>query len=250
MAYLKTYSLFIVSVLLNCNFTYTQNPILHQRELYKPTIEEARELYMRSLMSDSLNLNYNNLFLDTTEINRIFHQMNLVDQFLYSDNSFHRIRNIRPQQSYSVKEFMIKPNLDTLDLSKNEQLEYIALPKELEAFMRKYDFHFIYLFMNIKPGENWYGMRTYRDYNFHALAKELRRLEVIKYVDYYGGIRMGDGSRYDFDFKGDTTICTISIGWGDCPAGCINRRFWEFTIFNDYVTHSRTYGSGVKSKKK
>lgn len=42
---------------------------------------------------------------------------------------------------------------------------------------------------------------------------------------------LGDGSYIEMSGYGtDEVTLTYSYGWGDCPAGCINRSYWTFTV--------------------
>ena len=43
-------------------------------------------------------------------------------------------------------------------------------------------------------------------------------------------------------------VVGIRIGWGDCPAGCINRHHWFYTVTNDgTVTFDKEDGPAVPS---
>jgi len=41
---------------------------------------------------------------------------------------------------------------------------------------------------------------------------------------------------------GNSIIITYSIGWGDCPAGCIYRHYWMFEIEKNLVILLKEYG--------
>ena len=45
--------------------------------------------------------------------------------------------------------------------------------------------------------------------------------------------RIGDGDRLEGSVFDDHVQLLYSIGLGDCPAGCIYRRFWKFNIYRD-----------------
>lgn len=38
---------------------------------------------------------------------------------------------------------------------------------------------------------------------------------------------------YEVTPKGDAYTVMVEIGWGDCPAGCINRHHWFYTVAHD-----------------
>ena len=44
---------------------------------------------------------------------------------------------------------------------------------------------------------------------------------------------IGQGSWYEVRKLGDTYQVTVRIGWGDCPAGCINSRTWVYAVGPD-----------------
>lgn len=51
---------------------------------------------------------------------------------------------------------------------------------------------------------------------------------------------------YEVTPKGDDYTVMVEIGWGDCPAGCINRHHWFYTVTNDgTVTFDKEDGPAV-----
>lgn len=49
---------------------------------------------------------------------------------------------------------------------------------------------------------------------------------------------IGDGS----DIEAAIPDYTFGLAWGDCPSGCINRHYWEFSVLDDSVTLRNQYG--------
>jgi hypothetical protein len=41
---------------------------------------------------------------------------------------------------------------------------------------------------------------------------------------------IGQSAWYDVRPAGTGYVVTVSIGWGDCPAGCIERRTWVYSV--------------------
>lgn len=67
--------------------------------------------------------------------------------------------------------------------------------------------------------------------NLIALASLFRQADGVNYSEpnYYNFYRdditaEDNGSHWEF---------TFSVGWGDCPAGCIKRHFWKFNVHPD-----------------
>jgi len=44
---------------------------------------------------------------------------------------------------------------------------------------------------------------------------------------------IGASSWYEVEDTADGWIVTFVLGWGDCPAGCIDKHFWHITVLED-----------------
>ncbi len=44
---------------------------------------------------------------------------------------------------------------------------------------------------------------------------------------------IGQGSWWEAEKAGDAYRVHVQVGWGDCPAGCINRHDWIFSVTPD-----------------
>jgi hypothetical protein len=70
---------------------------------------------------------------------------------------------------------------------------------------------------------------------------------VVDVADAYKYI-MGDGDYISYKLTNDTITLVYSDGWGDCPAGCTERRSWKFTVFPDCsVRFDGSYGDPLPS---
>lgn len=58
---------------------------------------------------------------------------------------------------------------------------------------------------------------------------------------------IGDGNDIEITFSNDTSFIVFSLGWGDCPAGCDNRHYWEYSVFNCISTYENSYGDPLPS---
>jgi hypothetical protein len=79
--------------------------------------------------------------------------------------------------------------------------------------------------------------------NLRAVSKKFSSIEGVRYAEPNGW--MGDGNNIQAEWPDPLLLqLTYSIGYGDCPAGCINRRFWDFEVYiNGTVNFLRAYGS-------
>lgn len=78
--------------------------------------------------------------------------------------------------------------------------------------------------------------------NLAALAPKFTAVDGIQNASPNGRCCDGHNVRATWDDP-LRLILEYSAGFGDCPAGCINRRFWEFEVHVDgTVTFLRTHG--------
>ena len=60
---------------------------------------------------------------------------------------------------------------------------------------------------------------------------------------------VGDGSDITDVINPAYTELTYKYGWGDCPSGCIYKRYWRFRIYNNCeVEYLGSYGSGIQTE--
>ncbi|WP_461644197.1 hypothetical protein [Labilibaculum euxinus] len=83
-------------------------------------------------------------------------------------------------------------------------------------------------------GNNLYKYRSETGINHLALASELKKIPFI--LSAKSTLCIGDGSQIEIiDYTSDFIHLIYSYGWGDCPAGCSKRHYWEIGV----------YGSGI-----
>lgn len=76
-------------------------------------------------------------------------------------------------------------------------------------------------------------LRSARFVNPIPIANDFAKLPVMS--DSYTGVNMlvGDGSDIKADVRQTSVRYRFEYGWGDCPAGCISRHFWGFSVNAD-----------------
>ncbi len=87
-------------------------------------------------------------------------------------------------------------------------------------------------------------LRSSKPLNIAALAKRFTGIAGIRWAEPDGV--MGDGP--DIRAQSKTTYWQLeySIGWGDCPAGCIARHFWAFDVYyNGRVQYVGSWGDAL-----
>lgn len=74
-------------------------------------------------------------------------------------------------------------------------------------------------------------LRALTPLNILALAPQFQNIEGVHYAEPNG--YGGDGNDIIAAIESDFLKCEYSVGYGDCPSGCIYRHFWTFHINYD-----------------
>jgi hypothetical protein len=67
--------------------------------------------------------------------------------------------------------------------------------------------------------------------NIGALAARFRGIVGVRFAQ--PNNMFGDGNDIEGSIEGSRVRLDYSVGSGDCPAGCINRRFYRFAVQSD-----------------
>lgn len=99
---------------------------------------------------------------------------------------------------------------------------------ELDNIISKYKFNEVktsYFY----PDFNWITIIADEPLNLFPVIDELAVFPFFSNVEFGGG-SVGDGNNITVERFEDNIILDFSIGWGDCPAGCIHRKHWQFSV--------------------
>lgn len=83
-------------------------------------------------------------------------------------------------------------------------------------------------FYDFGLGRPWAVLSAGRPLNAAALAARFRGLSGVRYAD--PDVAFGDGNDIRARESDDALLLDYSIGFGDCPAGCIHRHTWTFRV--------------------
>ena len=82
------------------------------------------------------------------------------------------------------------------------------------------------------------------NYNLLALMDAITAIPGVQFAEPDG--IFGDGDDISAMLFPGYTQLTYSHGWGDCPSGCIHRRYWQFNVYPDCsVEFVTSYGDPV-----
>ncbi|MCC6840692.1 MAG: T9SS type A sorting domain-containing protein [Flavobacteriales bacterium] len=91
-------------------------------------------------------------------------------------------------------------------------------------------------------GASTVTFETQHNVNIPALCSLFEAQPGVGYAEPNGGCC--DGDRITDSVYTDHVNLAYSHGWGDCPAGCTERRFWTFNVYPDCsVQYLGSYGS-------
>lgn len=104
--------------------------------------------------------------------------------------------------------------------------ERLTGQRQIDRLMVKYDLELenYYKF----PWAHTVTLASSRPMNMAALAKRFAGIKGVGYAEPNGG--GGDGPNITAQVGTDNWLLTYSLGWGDCPSGCIARHYWSFEV--------------------
>lgn len=127
-----------------------------------------------------------------------------------------------------------------------QQLQNNIIPtgnSSVDSLMEKY-------YLNMYSYHTWSNLFSYHsvellsDSNFN-ISMLAHRFEAISGVQFASPVNaIGDGNNITDSVYSNFVELVFSLGWGDCPSGCTERRYWKFHIFPDCsVSYLGSYGN-------
>ncbi len=201
---------------------------------------DAKQLYYEEILDNENHFNYDNPILDTAEINKILK----IIQAVYNSNSTYRNEvfdnySIHTRYCYSLSSIRLKVQTNSLEIinmvdgvipTGNAQLDNILQAYEFDSVRTAYSYPDV-------PRLNIY---TSKEFNMIPIEKEFNSVPAIVLAESNNGC-IGDGYNITLKRNSEYAIITFSIGSGDCPAGCIYHKYWEFKVVHDYAEFIRVY---------
>lgn len=235
--------LFIISIFNSCEeeeFGINYEKIKLGNFIIENYSNDAKQLYYEEILSNENHFNYNNPILDTVEVNNILK----IIQAVYNSNSSYRNEvfndySIHTRYCNSLNSIILKVQTSSSEIvnlvngiipTGNTELDNILQTYEFDSLSTSYSY----------PNFPWLTIYTSKEYNMIPIAEELNNIPSIVLAEMNNGC-IGDGNNISLKRSGDYAIITFSIGSGDCPAGCIYHKYWEFKVVNDYAEFLREY---------
>lgn len=234
---------FLIILTLSCEIG--DEPIEYNEIELKPFIinnytDDAKQLYMHEIFNNVNHSNYDNPELDNNEVDKILK----IIQLVYDSNSVARdsvfdIHKIHARYCYSFNSIMLKVNAELPEIKKLSNNIFPTGNADLDKILSKYKIDSVKTAYSY-PKFNWLTVYTKNEYNVMPIANELDNLSSILIADFNKGC-VGGGNTINLHRNDSMATITFSIGWGDCPAGCIYHKYWEFKVTNKRAEFIRSY---------
>lgn len=225
--------------------TKEEKPIDYKQIELTPYIIEnytndAKQLYMHEIINDSLHVNYYNPILDTNEIDKILK----IIQAVYDSDSPERdtvfnVFQIHGYYCYSFNAISLQVQTDDPGIINLSQDSIPTGDLDLDALLATYHFDSVKTFYSY-PNFPWLTIFTKDEYNLTPLEDEFEEIESV-FIAEFGKGCVGDGNTITLIRNNSSATITFSIGSGDCPAGCIYHKYWEFEVTNGVATFVQSY---------
>lgn len=208
-------------------------------------LNDAKILALREIYSDSTSSN-----ADSVEI-----PSSLTNKYLGALSQIYSLDKQVIDSIFNIYDIHASPNVPYMEIAmigdtnftwiKNYMLDsLISGNPQFDSIATKYDFK-LQSYINLSVGLSM-SITTSQYLNLEPLVDSLNTIEGLELVEAMESWA-GDGNNIEFSTDSDTLFFDFSIGWGDCPAGCINRKFWHFSIFDCNATYLGISGDNYTS---
>ncbi len=201
---------------------------------------DAQQLYMDELIHDSANVNFNNPIIDDTEVEDILKIIQAVYDLdsPYRDTVF-EVYQIHGYYCYSFSSISLEVQTDDAGIINLAQGIIPTGDLDLDVLLNTYHFDSVKTAYSY-PNFPWLTIFTKDEYNLLPVEKEFENIESVFIAEFNKGC-IGDGNTITLIRENSKATITFSIGSGDCPAGCIYHKYWEFEVRNGKAKFIKTY---------
>lgn len=96
--------------------------------------------------------------------------------------------------------------------------------------------------ISYSDGLKYVLLRSSNKYNMIAVGERFEAVNGVRFAEPNGSV--GDGNNITGSADQDGVMLTYSVGYGDCPAGCTARRYWDVAVdYTGNVVFLRSYGA-------
>ena len=237
------YSILCVVTLFGCekdNGTIGYDEIALEPFIIENYYNDAKQLYLHEIINDDTHINFDNPILDDKEITKILK----IIQAVYNSNTPERdtifeTHEIHGYYCYSLNSVDLKVNTASPEIENLSNNVFPTGESSLDNILNAYGFDSVKT-SHYYPDFPWLTVYTQDEYNMIPIEDEFAAIESIQTAEFNKGCA-GDGNNITLTRNDHSAIITFSIGTGDCPAGCLYHKYWEFQVSNGMAKFIRTY---------
>ena len=229
-------------LLFGCDRTNNDDPVRVDFDPYivENYLRDAKQLYFHEIIQDSTHANFNNPILDQNEINKILE----IIQAVYNSTTPERdtvfdVYRTHGYYCYDFSSIYLKVHPEFAEIQNLANGIFPTGDPALDHILSTYEFDSVSRFSSY-PNFAWLSIYTQNEYNLIPAEREFAGLASIQVAEFNKGC-IGDGDNITLARYADFDIIIFSIGRGDCPAGCIYHRYWEFKVANGTAEFIRSY---------
>ncbi len=200
---------------------------------------DAKQLYLREIISDSTHPGYHNPELNEDEIQDFLVLFQAVyncpapeadEVFEYSIHA----QGVLSLNSITLKVDTTEPAVENLANSNfptgNYDLDHILSEYRFDSVRESYSY----------PDFPWLNLYSSGEYNMLPIREQFMQIPFIEDAD-ARLFCIGCTSEIILSRHQEEAEMTFIKGWEDCPSGCIHHRYWEFHIRNNKAEFIRSY---------
>lgn len=148
---------------------------------------------------------------------------------------FDRLSNIHVFPEPTVYEIVIIFDTSYVWTQAWKRGERLTGNAEIDFLMENYDLQLHSCHFDIA------ALYSPKPVNTYALSKKFVGIDGVRISEPNG--YMGDGNNIEAKILKSHINYIFSVGWGDCPSGCMSRHYWEVTVeYNGTVKLIKEYG--------
>ncbi|MFZ5942168.1 MAG: hypothetical protein ACOYXB_16495 [Bacteroidota bacterium] len=233
---------FLLWLLTGCRKDETMNP--NEPELSPFIIEnysqDARQLYFREILADSTHPDHDNPVMDSLEIDRILK----IFQAVYNSrspesNTVFNVYRIHVFSFFSFSSIMLEVDPGLPEIQNLSEGIIPTGEPALDQLLETWHFDSVSP-SPWYPDYPWLTLVTCERYNMLPVAEAFRTLGVVTSANIVGYV-IGDGNDITLTFDGNEALIVFSTGEGDCPSGCTEHTYREFSVRDGKARFIRTY---------
>ncbi|MDL2306108.1 hypothetical protein LJC72_12350 [Bacteroides sp. OttesenSCG-928-D19] len=201
---------------------------------------DAKQLYFHEMIQNSTHAGYDNPVIDENEVNKILQIIQAVYNLdIPERDTVFDVYKIHGYYCYSFNSINLKVNTELPEIQNLSENIFPTGETSLDNLLDTYSFDSVSTFYSY-PEFSWLTIHTKKEYNMIPIEKAFDKLESVQIAEFNKGC-VGDGNTMTLMREANHAIITFSIGHGDCPAGCIYHKYWEFKVSDGIARFIKSY---------